>query len=63
MAVTTEEQRKIFDERGFLPMRELLRADEIAHYGAAVDRAVAARSAHETRPLAERSLYSSPSTR
>jgi ectoine hydroxylase-related dioxygenase (phytanoyl-CoA dioxygenase family) len=57
MGLTTEEQRKLFDERGFLAVRELLSADEIARYGAAVDRGVAARTAHETRPLAERSLY------
>jgi ectoine hydroxylase-related dioxygenase (phytanoyl-CoA dioxygenase family) len=57
MPITTDAQRKEFDERGFVAMRELLSLDEIARYGAAVDRGVAARTAHETRPLAERSLY------
>ena len=57
MPVTTEEQRKEFYERGFAVVRGLLRPDEIARFGAAVDRGVAERTAHDTRPLAERSEY------
>ena len=57
MALTGEAQRKEFAECGFVCMRALLAPDEIARYGAAVDRAVAVRTAHETRPLHARSLY------
>ena len=57
MPITSEEQRKEFLERGFAVVRGLLRADELARFGAAVDLALAARIAHDTRPLAERSAY------
>ena len=57
MPITTETQRKEFAERGFVPVRGLLPPVEIARYGAAVDRAVAARTAHDTRSLAERTRY------
>jgi len=57
MAITSEAERKDFEERGFVRLRALLEPGEIARYGAAVDRGVAARTAHETRPLGERSLY------
>src|SRR6516165_10985137 len=57
MAITSETQRKEFAERGFVRMPGLLTSAEVQRYGAAVDRGVAARTAHETRPLAERTLY------
>jgi len=57
MPLTTDEQRKFFDERGYLVVRELLAPAEIARFGAAVDRAVAARCAHDQRSLEERSRY------
>ncbi|HTO09788.1 MAG TPA: phytanoyl-CoA dioxygenase family protein [Myxococcota bacterium] len=57
MSITTETQRKEFAERGFVALRGLLQAEEIARFGAAVDRAVAARTAHDTRTLAERTHY------
>ncbi|MFI5317623.1 MAG: phytanoyl-CoA dioxygenase family protein [Myxococcota bacterium] len=57
MAIVTPEQKKEFDERGFLIFRGLLRPDEVQRFGAAVDRGVAERTQYETRPLAERSLY------
>jgi ectoine hydroxylase-related dioxygenase (phytanoyl-CoA dioxygenase family) len=57
MKLSSEAQRKEFAERGFVCLRGLLDAGEIARFGAAVDRGVAARTGHETRPLAERTLY------
>ncbi len=57
MPLTTDEQRKFFDERGYLVVRGLLAPVEIARFGAAVDRAVAARCAHDQRSLEERSRY------
>ncbi len=57
MPLTTGEQRKFFDERGYLVVRGLLAPAEIARFGAAVDRAVAARCAHDQRALEERSRY------
>jgi ectoine hydroxylase-related dioxygenase (phytanoyl-CoA dioxygenase family) len=57
VAITTEAQRKEFAERGFVALRGLLLPEEIARFGAAVDRAVAARTAHDTRPLGERTRY------
>ena len=57
MSITTNEQRRIFDEKGYLVVPNVLSAAELERYGAAVDRGVAARSAHDTRPLAERTRY------
>ena len=57
MPLTTPAQRSEFDERGYLVVRGLLEPAEIARYGAAVDRAVAARCMHDQRSLEERTLY------
>ncbi len=57
MSVTTNEQRRTFAENGWLVVPNVLSATELERYGAAVDRGVAARSAHDSRPLAERTLY------
>jgi ectoine hydroxylase-related dioxygenase (phytanoyl-CoA dioxygenase family) len=46
-----------FRRDGFVVVPDLLGADELARYGAAVDAAVAARSRHDTRALAEKSRY------
>lgn len=46
-----------FHRDGFVVVPDLLDADELARYGAAVDAAVARRKAGETRPLADRSRY------
>jgi ectoine hydroxylase-related dioxygenase (phytanoyl-CoA dioxygenase family) len=42
---------------GFLVVGGLLGAEELARYGAAVDAAVARRTAHDARPLAEKTPY------
>jgi ectoine hydroxylase-related dioxygenase (phytanoyl-CoA dioxygenase family) len=57
MPVTTNEQRTIFDEKGWLVVPGVLSAAELERYGAAVDRGVASRSAHDPRPLEERTRY------
>jgi len=57
MPLTSEVQRKEFDERGYLVVRNLLTRDEVERYGAAVDRAVASRTAHDSRSLAEKTRY------
>lgn len=46
-----------FRHDGFVVVPELLSPDELARFGAAVDEAVARRSRHDTRPLAEKSRY------
>jgi ectoine hydroxylase-related dioxygenase (phytanoyl-CoA dioxygenase family) len=46
-----------FRRDGFVLVPDLLGPDELAQYGAAVDAAVAMRSAHDTRALAEKSRY------
>ncbi len=46
-----------FRRDGFVVVPDLLDTDELARYGAAVDEAVAARSRHDTRSLAEKSRY------
>ena len=55
--VTTNEERASFDENGWIVVPSLLEADELARYGAAVDRAVAERSAGDPRPLEARTRY------
>ncbi len=57
MAITTNEQRRRFDEQGYLVVPGVLSREELERFGAAVDRGVAARSAHDPRPLAERTRY------
>lgn len=57
MSVTTNEQRKEFDENGFVVVPKLLDADELADFGAAVDRGVAACTADDPRPLEARTRY------
>ena len=57
MSVTTNEQRRIFAENGWVVVPGVLSAPELERYGAAVDRGVAARSAHDPRPLEARTLY------
>jgi ectoine hydroxylase-related dioxygenase (phytanoyl-CoA dioxygenase family) len=46
-----------FDRDGFVVVPDLLTADELAHYEPLVSEAVARRTAHDTRPLAELSRY------
>jgi len=46
-----------FRRDGFVVVPDLLTADELARFGAAVDEAVARRSRHDTRTLAEKSRY------
>jgi len=57
MSGTTNEQRRIFDEKGFLIVPSVLSAAELERFGAAVDRGVVARSANDPRPLEERTRY------
>jgi ectoine hydroxylase-related dioxygenase (phytanoyl-CoA dioxygenase family) len=57
MAITTNEQRKIFDEQGWLVVSGVLSPAELERFGAAVDRGVAARSASDPRPLEGRTRY------
>jgi ectoine hydroxylase-related dioxygenase (phytanoyl-CoA dioxygenase family) len=53
----TEELVENFRRDGFVVVPDLLSADELRRYGAAVDEAVAKRSSHDTRALAEKSRY------
>ena len=53
----TEELVESFRRQGFVVVPDLLSADELRRYGAAVDEAVAKRSSHDTRTLAEKSRY------
>lgn len=46
-----------FERDGFVHVRNLVPADEIAQFGGAVDEAVAARKVNETRALSEKSAY------
>src|SRR5680860_301930 len=46
-----------FDRDGFVVVPDLLTDDELDHFGTAVDAAVAHRTRHDHRPLAERSRY------
>ena len=46
-----------FRRDGFVVVPDLLTPDELERYGAAVDEAVAVRSRHDTRPLAQRTRY------
>jgi ectoine hydroxylase-related dioxygenase (phytanoyl-CoA dioxygenase family) len=46
-----------FRRDGFVVVPGLLSADELRRYGAAVDEAVATRSTHDTRTLAQKSRY------
>ncbi len=46
-----------FRRDGFVVVPGLLSADELRRYGAAVDEAVAKRSSHDTRTLAQKSRY------
>ena len=46
-----------FRRDGFVVVPDLLSADELARFGAAVDEGVARRSRHDARTLAEKSLY------
>src|SRR4030095_16741596 len=57
MSVTTNEERASFDENGWIVVPGLLDADELARYGAAVDRAVVERSSGDPRPLEARTRY------
>ncbi len=58
-AVTALTPRLVEDFRrdGFVVVPDLLSADELAHFGAAVDEGVARRSRHDARTLAEKSRY------
>ncbi len=53
----TDAEREAFQNRGYVRIDDLLDAAEIAHYGAAVDRGVADRTAHDPRTLAEKTQY------
>jgi len=57
LSAITNEQRKTFSDDGWVVVPGLLSAAELERYGAAVDRGVAARSAHDPRPLEARSRY------
>src|SRR5438094_3615133 len=46
-----------FERDGFVVVPDLLTADELGVFGAAVSDAVASRKAHDTRALAEKSRY------
>jgi ectoine hydroxylase-related dioxygenase (phytanoyl-CoA dioxygenase family) len=49
--------RDAFVERGYVVVPDLLTDDELVRFGAAVDAAVAARQAHETRTLEQKTRY------
>ena len=53
----TDELVESFRREGFVVVPDLLSADELRRYGVAVDDAVAKRSRHDTRALAEKSRY------
>jgi ectoine hydroxylase-related dioxygenase (phytanoyl-CoA dioxygenase family) len=57
MELTSEAERTRFREDGFIVIGGLFEPGELARFGAAVDRGVAARSAQDTRPLEQRSRY------
>jgi len=56
-AVLTPHVVESFGRDGFVVVPDLLTADELTRFGAAVDEAVARRSRHDTRTLAEKSRY------
>jgi ectoine hydroxylase-related dioxygenase (phytanoyl-CoA dioxygenase family) len=55
--VNTPQLVEAFRRDGFVVVPDLLSADEVRRYGAAVDEAVARRSRHDTRTLAEKTRY------
>ena len=55
--MVTTAQREAFDRDGYVVVPDLLSADELDRLGAAVDDAVAARTARDRRTLAEKSRY------
>ncbi len=56
-ATLTAQLVEDFRRAGFVVVPDLLSADEVRRYGSAVDEAVARRSQHDTRTLAEKSRY------
>ena len=57
MTAVTPQLVEDFRRDGFVVVPELLRADELVRFGSAVDEAVARRSRHDTRTLAQKSRY------
>jgi ectoine hydroxylase-related dioxygenase (phytanoyl-CoA dioxygenase family) len=57
LATLTPQVVDDFRRDGFVVVPDLLRIDELARYGAAVDEAVARRGRHDNRTLAEKSRY------
>ena len=57
LAALTPQLVDDFRRDGFVVVPDLLAADELARFGAAVDEGVARRSRHDTRTLAEKSRY------
>ncbi len=57
VATLTPQLVEDFRQDGFVVVPDLLAPDELARYGRAVDAAVARRSAHDTRPLVQKSRY------
>jgi hypothetical protein len=57
MPIVSPADKKYFDENGYVVVRGLLTPDELARYGAAVDRGVARRTAGDPRAFGDRSLY------
>jgi len=55
--MTTPPLVEHFRRDGFVVVPDLLDAAEVVRFGAAVDAAVALRSRHDTRPLAQKSAY------
>jgi len=55
--VLTPAQIEAFRRDGFVVIPDLLDAGELERFGAAVDAAVAMRTRHDTRPLAEKTRY------
>jgi ectoine hydroxylase-related dioxygenase (phytanoyl-CoA dioxygenase family) len=56
-SLVSAEQIEQFGRDGFVVIDHLLTLDELEKFGAAVDRAVAARGRNDTRALGEKSLY------
>jgi len=57
MPIVSPADRKTFEENGYVVVRGLLSADELARFGAAVDRGVARRTGGDPRPFEARSRY------
>jgi len=57
MRLTSEAEREHFREQGFVVIGGLFAPGELARFGAAVDRGVAERTAHDPRPLEARTRY------